>query len=329
MLSPSTPRRPGAAHVRDEGVDPGVVEAHPVDQRLALRQPEHARLRIAGLRPRRDGADLDEAEAHRRQRVDVRAVLVQPGRQADAVAKAQPHHFDRVVDRAASHQPQRAAARRPIECAERQLVRVFGIEREQQRPRQRVRIHRAQFAPSLGARRPRPVDQALDRPEVALVGHLRALCDLVAEVEVRQVQMPALLDLPQDVVGAVAGAARRRVEEGVDRRQAVVEDVDDRHHPQRAVGVAELDQPRVDLALQQELRVLLAAVVIHAAAGMPARLVAQVQRVVLGREAEPRHQRPQAARAPSRRAAGCASASNATTGTRTGTQALQPSQCGR
>ena len=47
-------------------------------------------------------------------------------------------------------------------------------------------------------------------------------------------------------------------------------------------GIAELDQPCVDLALQQELRILLAAVVVHAAAGMTAGLVAEVEVVVLG-----------------------------------------------
>ena len=40
-----------ALHVGDEGVEPFVVEAEPVDQRVALRQAEHARLRVAGLRP--------------------------------------------------------------------------------------------------------------------------------------------------------------------------------------------------------------------------------------------------------------------------------------
>jgi hypothetical protein len=42
-----------------------------------------------------------------------------------------------------------------------------------------------------------------------------------------------------------------------------------------------LDQARVDAALQQEVRVLVAAVVVHAAAGMAPRLIAQVERVVL------------------------------------------------
>ena len=39
---------------------------------------------------------------------------------------------------------------------------------------------------------------------------------------------------------------------------------------------------RVDVALEQKVPVLLAAVVVHAAAGMPRRLIAQIERVVLG-----------------------------------------------
>ena len=45
--------------------------------------------------------------------------------------------------------------------------------------------------------------------ELGLVGHLRALRDPVAQVDVRQLQLPRLLDLPQHAVGAVAGAAAR------------------------------------------------------------------------------------------------------------------------
>ena len=84
--------------VGDEGVQPVVVEAQAVDQRVGLRQAEHARLGVARLRLRRDGADLDEAEAHGAQAIDAARVLVQPGGQADAVRKRQAGQLDRVVD---------------------------------------------------------------------------------------------------------------------------------------------------------------------------------------------------------------------------------------
>jgi hypothetical protein len=71
-----------------------------------------------------------------------------------------------------------------------------------------------------------------------------------------------------------------RIVEGVDRRQAVVEHIEDADHAQHAV-VGEFDQAGVHPALQQEVRVLLVAVLVHAAAGVPRRLVAQVELVVL------------------------------------------------
>ena len=51
---------------REPGGDRGgavVVEAEAVDDGAVPGQPEQARARVAGLRPRRRGADLDEAEA--------------------------------------------------------------------------------------------------------------------------------------------------------------------------------------------------------------------------------------------------------------------------
>ena len=63
------------------------------------------------------------------------------------------------------------------------------------------------------------------------------------------------------------------IEERVDRGQTVVQHVDDGNHAQRSNtvnarrnGIAKFNEARVDLALQQELRVLLAAVIVHAAA---------------------------------------------------------------
>jgi hypothetical protein len=50
--------------------------------------------------------------------------------------------------------------------------------------------------------------------------------------------------------------------------------------------LAELDQARGDVGLQQEVRVLLAAVVVHAAAAMALALVEAIERVVLGVELE-------------------------------------------
>jgi len=80
--------------------------------------------------------------------------------------------------------------------------------------------------------------------------------------------------------------------------------------------------------LQQELGVLVDAVVVHAAAGVPPRLVAQVELVMLGHEARRSTRdlrRPCAFQA--RR--WLRVAANVATGTRKGSQARQPSQYGR
>src|SRR5258705_11286988 len=73
-----------------------------------------------------------------------------------------------------------------------------------------------------GDRLPATVDQPLHRLELDLVGHLAALRDPVAEVEVGDIEPAAELDLPQDVGGAEAGAAYDGLEEGVDRGQSVI-----------------------------------------------------------------------------------------------------------
>ncbi len=97
--------------------------------------------------------------------------------------------------------------------------------------------------------------------------------------------------------------------------------------PALAVGrrLAELHQPRIDAALQQELGVLVDAVVVHAAAGMASGLVAQVQLVMLGHEAQAQHARLQV-RVGFHARRWLRLGLKPTTGTRSGTQARQPSQ---
>jgi hypothetical protein len=74
-----------------------------------LRQPEQARTRIARLRPRRDAADLDQAETDIEQRVRYLGVLVEARREADRIGQAPAPDFDaedrRVGLAVARHQP--------------------------------------------------------------------------------------------------------------------------------------------------------------------------------------------------------------------------------
>ena len=71
-----------------------------------------------------------------------------------------------------------------------------------------------------------------------------------------------------------------RIEESIYRRHTVGQFIDDADHAQLSVFV-ELDQSGTNVAWQQEMAVLFAAVAIHAAAVMPLRLVAQIKRVVI------------------------------------------------
>src|SRR5437868_760215 len=76
---------------------------------------------------------------------------------------------------------------------------------------------------------PDAVVQNLVWREAGLVGHLGALRDPVAQIQMAELEFPGLLDLPHHAVGAEA-AFDVGVVEGVDRRQAVAQDVEDGHH---------------------------------------------------------------------------------------------------
>src|SRR6266700_888466 len=82
---------------------------------------------------------------------------------------------------------------------------------------------------------PHPLNQPLDRPEARLVGHLAALPDPVAEIQIRKLQLQAALNLPQDVVRAVARTLTVGIVERVYRRETIVQAVDETHDPQSAI----------------------------------------------------------------------------------------------
>ncbi len=69
-------------------------------------------------------------------RVDVLGVLVQPGCKPDRIAEIQPERLHRQRRDAGKAQEPQAQGR--VREAQRQLVRALRIEREQQRPSERV-----------------------------------------------------------------------------------------------------------------------------------------------------------------------------------------------
>ncbi len=117
---------------------PSLLKPRRLMSASALGQPEQAGLRIARLRARCDGAAFDEAEAERRESVDVRGVLVEAGGESDPVGKVEPHRGDRRGGRARRERLHESEARRGVEARERQVVRRFGIECEEQRAEERV-----------------------------------------------------------------------------------------------------------------------------------------------------------------------------------------------
>ncbi len=122
MLMPSTPLYFGRRHAGQQVIDAEVVEAHAVDDRLGFRQTEQARLGVARLRARGDGADFDKAETQLGEAVDGRAVLVQTGGQAHRVREVQAHDIHRHLRRSLAQQavePQTPARADQVQATDR------------------------------------------------------------------------------------------------------------------------------------------------------------------------------------------------------------------
>ena len=106
----------------------------------------------------------------------------------------------------------------------------------------------------------------------------------------RKLECLCLFNLPQNTVCAKAAVGLRFVKR-VDGRNAIVEHVKYRDHFQCArftvvQRFAELNQSRVHSGLQQELGVLVNAVMVHTATGVASVLVAEIQTVVFLHEAQ-------------------------------------------
>jgi len=114
-----------------------IVEAHPVDDGALLDEPEKAWPRVPRLRPRGDGADLDEAETHAEPGGGERLALVHAGGEADGVGKVESPQFLR--ERTSLEPRPRGETRpqaqdRPGEC-------VSGLCGEQKEQRTQEPIH--------------------------------------------------------------------------------------------------------------------------------------------------------------------------------------------
>ena len=130
MPRPPTARR-FASRPGERG-DPAAVEAEPVDDSLVLGEAIEPLAGIAGLRPRRHRAGLDEAEAERQHGVADLGMLVEAGGEPDRIGKGEiPHRGreDRVVGLV------RRAAEAELERLDGEAVGALRVEQREQRPR--------------------------------------------------------------------------------------------------------------------------------------------------------------------------------------------------
>ena len=106
----------------------GIVEAEPVDDGFIVHQPEDARLVVAGLRLRRDGADLGEAETELQDFLGHLGILVVTGGKPQRIGKGE------ACDRLRQPRIGRHMAGRHqtgFQRLDRQPVGGFGIEEKQ------------------------------------------------------------------------------------------------------------------------------------------------------------------------------------------------------
>src|SRR5205807_2924768 len=84
---------------------------------------------------------------------------------------------------------------------------------------------------------------------------------------------PALLDQPQDAPGAEAAAVMRWIVKAVDRRNAVIEPVDQRHRDERAARLADLHDRGARRAVLDHAAIVGVAHRRHVAVAVPRALI--------------------------------------------------------
>ena len=130
---PPVLRKRARRTLRMKAARPSLLKPSRLISAVALDEAEHARLRIARLGQRRDRADLDAAEAERAEGIDAAAVLVEPRGQADAVGKAQAGQRHGILDPALGDRVDQRRVLDRRHRAESEIVRVLGVEPEQER----------------------------------------------------------------------------------------------------------------------------------------------------------------------------------------------------
>ncbi len=141
----------------------------------------------------------------------------------------------------------------------------------------------------------RPSAKICERLVAGLVVHLGAARNPVAEIDVRQAGLGGQRDVVEDDVAAEAVAGEVGVEEGIDHRHAVREDVGQADRSELALAAAlartvVLDHPAADRAFLDHRRELAHVHVGHAAGGVAGVEIAAEEVVLrLGRPGAARH----------------------------------------
>src|SRR3954462_13868392 len=87
--------------------------------------------------------------------------------------------------------------------------------------------------------------ERFQRAEAHLVGHLAAILDPIAEIDMAPAGLAAMRDEPQHEIGTKAALGHVGGEEAVDGGESVLGEVEQAAADQGALGVAQLDEARL------------------------------------------------------------------------------------
>ena len=121
-----------------------IVESKAVNERATIGVAEHPRLRIAGLRMKRHGSDLEKTEAERGEERHYHGVLVEAGGDSDRRAELHSPQRSRPVWNAANRGDRLEHNRNLLQTSDLsdgEIVRVLGVEEKEKTSDQR--IHRS------------------------------------------------------------------------------------------------------------------------------------------------------------------------------------------
>ena len=116
--------------IRQQPVNALIIEPHAIDDGACLGDAKQTRFWVSRLGTGRNRADFDKAEAKRRKRLDMLAILVQSGSQAYRIGKIQAHDSSRLAGyriASRSHKPNRRAF---SDCIKGNAMSCLGIETE-------------------------------------------------------------------------------------------------------------------------------------------------------------------------------------------------------